>query len=91
MHCANLRPEDSKFFSLGNSRIEKAKKDSALRRFGRDLTELAAKGGFAAFDRSAGGDVENHPNPAAKPEEQSDFGERSGRGKDRDLEVKLKR
>ena len=43
-HYANLKPEDSKFFCLGNTRFEKAKKDSALRRFGRDLRELTAKG-----------------------------------------------
>ena len=43
---------------------------------------------LAAIDRSAGGDAENHPDPAAKPEEQSDSGGRAGRGEDRDLEVK---
>ena len=44
IHYANLKPEDSKFFSLENIRNENEKKNSALRRFGRDLTELAAKG-----------------------------------------------
>jgi hypothetical protein len=48
MSCANLQPECFQSFSLENTRFEKAKKepkkDSALRRFGRDLTELAAQG-----------------------------------------------
>jgi hypothetical protein len=34
MYCANLRPEDFQFFSLGNLGIEKAKKDSGLQRGG---------------------------------------------------------
>ena len=49
-----------------------------------DEAEVSSEGGFAAFDRSPGGDVENHPDPAAEPEEQSDSGGRAGRGKDRD-------
>jgi ATP-dependent Clp protease ATP-binding subunit ClpA len=44
IHYDNLKPKNSQFFSLGNPGIEKARKDSALRRFGRDLTELAAQG-----------------------------------------------
>lgn len=44
MYCANLKPEDSKFFSLRNARIENEKKGYAQVRFGRDLTELAVAG-----------------------------------------------
>jgi ATP-dependent Clp protease ATP-binding subunit ClpA len=44
MYCDNLKPEKTKFFSLGDTRIEKEKKESALPRFGRELTEMGALG-----------------------------------------------
>ena len=49
MYCDNLKPEDTKFFSLGDTRIEKEKKGSALQRSGRELTEIGALGALGAL------------------------------------------
>ena len=63
-------------------------KDFALAVLWVESAGVGGDGGVAAVDRSAGGTAEDHPDRAAKPEEQSHLGGRAGRGQDRDLEVK---